>query len=126
MTLVSYHVEAIHFCYMVILQNELNETISLWNSHCIRPVKNAECPGGRADVLYFLSGDDETSDCSFPVTLNDFILGQLQCIPQTIFGCTDELINLATIALRQEGLSIPQTEGEAKDLYLLLINSFQR
>ena len=30
---ISYHVEAICFCYMVILQNELNETINLWNSH---------------------------------------------------------------------------------------------
>ena len=121
---ISYHVEAIRFCYMGILQNELNETISLWNSHRIRPVRNAECPGGRPDVLYFLSGGDETRDCSFPVTINDFILGQLQCTPQAIFGCTDELINLAIIALRQEGLSIPQTVDEAKHLYLLLINSF--
>ena len=121
---ISYHVEAIRFCYMGILQNELNETISLWNSHRIRPVRNAECPGGRPDVLYFLSGGDETRDCSFPVTINDFILGQLQCTPQKIFGCTDELINLATIVLRQEGLSIPQTVDEAKHLYLLLINSF--
>ena len=121
---ISYHVEAIRFCYMGILQNELNETISLWNSHRIRPVRNAECPGGRPDVLYFLSGGDETRDCSFPVTINNFILGQLQCTPQKIFGCTDELINLATIVLRQEGLSIPQTVDEAKHLYLLLINSF--
>ena len=121
----SYHVEAIRF-YMGILQNELNETISLWNSHRIRPVRNAECPGGRPDVLYFLSGGDETSDCSFPVTINDFILGQLQYTPQAIFGCTDKLINLATIVLRQEDLSIPQAVDEAKHLYLLLINSFQR
>ena len=123
---ISYHVEAIRFCYMGILQNELNETISLWNSHRIRPVRSAECPGGRPDVLYFLSGGDETSDCSFPVTINDFILGQLQCTPQAIFGCTDELMNLATIVLRQESLSIPQTVDEAKHLYLLLINSFKR
>ena len=123
---ISYHVEAIRFCYMGILQNELNETISLWKSRGIRPVRNAECSGGRPDVLYFLSGGDETSDCSFPVTINDFILGQLQCTLQAIFGCTDELTNLATIVLRQEGLSIPQTVDEAKHLYLLLINSFQR
>ena len=50
---ISYHVEAIRFCYMSILQNELNETISLWNSHRIRPVRNAECPEVRPDVFYF-------------------------------------------------------------------------
>ena len=111
---------------MSILQNELNETISLWNSHHIRPVRNAECHVGQPDVLYFLSGGDETTDCSLPVTINGLFLGQLQCTLQAIFCCTDELINLATIVLRQEGLSIPQTVDEANHLHLLLINSFQR
>ena len=121
---ISYHVEANCFCYMAILQNEFNETISLWNSNHIRPVRNAECPGGLPNVLYFLSGGDETSDCSFPVTINDYILGQLRCTLQAIFACTDKLINLATIVLRQEGLNIPQTVDEVKHFYLLLINIF--
>ena len=110
---ISYHVQAIRFCYNGIIQNELNETISLWNSHRIKPVRNAECPGYRPDVLYFLSRGDRTSDCSFPVTINDFILGQLQCTSQVILACTDELINLATIVLKQECLNISQTVDEA-------------
>ena len=109
---------------MGILQNELNQTISLWNSHCISPVRNAECPGGRPVVLHLLSVGDETSDYSFPVTINSFILGQLQCTPQAIFGCTDKRINQTTIVLRQEDLVIPQTVDKAKCLYSLLVNSF--
>ena len=79
---ISYHVEAICFFYMGILQNELNESISLWNSHLIGPIGNAECLAGRPDVLNFLSGGDETSDCSFLITADNLILGQVQRSPQ--------------------------------------------
>ena len=48
---ISYLVEAIRFCYMGILQNELNETISLWNSHRIRP-RSFPCPFFKIEKKY--------------------------------------------------------------------------
>ena len=42
---IPYHLETVRFSFMGILQNELDETINLWNNRRIRSARNAECPG---------------------------------------------------------------------------------
>ena len=37
----DYHIEIARFCFLKVLQNELDETKSLWNSHRIRHVHNS-------------------------------------------------------------------------------------
>ena len=51
---INYHVEIMRFCFMFIIQQELDEMKSLWNTHYIREVRNSECPPGRPNVLYFM------------------------------------------------------------------------
>ena len=51
-TSLTYHVEFLQFCFIGILQEELDETRRLWNNHFKRKSRNAECPGGRPDVLF--------------------------------------------------------------------------
>ena len=48
----AYHVECIRFCYMRLLQRELEEVSSMWNNHRMRAVRNCECPAGRPAVIY--------------------------------------------------------------------------
>ena len=110
---------------MGILQNELDETVNLWNNHRIRSVRNAECPGGRPYALYYLPGEDGNSDCSFPVSLNDLIIAQLHCRQASILGCSDDMVKFGPILLKQESLSIPKTVDEAKRPFLLIINSLK-
>ena len=81
-------------------------------------------PWRRPYALYYLSGEDETSDCSFPVPLNDLIIAQLHCRQASILGCSDDIVKLGLILLKQENLSIPKTVDEAKSLFLWIINSF--
>ena len=88
---IPYHLEAVSVSFMGILQNELDETVNLWNNHRIRSVRNAECPGGRPHALYYLPGKDGTSDCSFPVSLNNLIIAQLHCRQPSILGCLDDI-----------------------------------
>jgi hypothetical protein len=47
------HQECLRFCYMDVLQNELNRVATQWNTHRIRPSNNSESPSGRPDVNYF-------------------------------------------------------------------------
>ena len=46
----EYQCECLRFCFMGLIQQELDETLRLWNSHYIRKVRNATCPSGRPDV----------------------------------------------------------------------------
>ena len=41
------------FCFAGILQSEPENIKEMWNNHRSRNSTNAECPGGRPDVLYF-------------------------------------------------------------------------
>ena len=49
------HLQCLRFCFMPILQAEMDETKRLWNTHRIRKVRNSECPAGRPDALFFCS-----------------------------------------------------------------------
>ena len=40
------------FAFLPVLMRELEEFVSLWNSHHIRPTRLAACPSGRPDDMY--------------------------------------------------------------------------
>ena len=46
------HVECIRFCYMKLLQHELNQIMLEWNTHHIRSNPLARSPSGKPDVMY--------------------------------------------------------------------------
>ena len=50
------HTCCLQFCFMALIQEELDKVASEWNRHRIRPSRMAECPPGVPDELYFLSG----------------------------------------------------------------------
>ena len=58
--------------------------------------------------MYYLPGEDGTSDRSFPVSLNDLITVQLHCRQASILACSDDMVKLGIILLKQENLSIPK------------------
>ena len=45
---------AAQFCFMSVLQKELDKVRQHWNTHCICPVHESECPLGRPDTIFFL------------------------------------------------------------------------
>ena len=53
-TSLTYHVELLRFCFLRILQEELDDTRSLWNNNFIRKSRNPECSGGLPDVLFYI------------------------------------------------------------------------
>ena len=75
--------------------------VQLWNNHYIRSVRNSECPSGRPEILYFLPAQNEAQDCAFPVEANDVVLAMSCCVQPSIFGCSNDMINLAAVLLKQ-------------------------
>jgi len=46
--------ECLRFCFMALLQRDLDSVRRQWNTHRIRPSAGAVCPAGVPDELYFL------------------------------------------------------------------------
>lgn len=65
-TSIDCDVECVRYCFMDLLQHQLDIFKQNWNTHRIRPTSTALCPGGIPDELYFLPNDD-VEDCSIPV-----------------------------------------------------------
>lgn len=56
----------LRYCFMEILQKELNFVASSWNEHLIRASNMSECPSGIPDELFFLPENSGTCFvCSF-------------------------------------------------------------
>ena len=47
------HMFCLQYCFMDLIQKDLDEVAQLWNSHIIRPSRMAECPSGIPDEMYF-------------------------------------------------------------------------
>jgi hypothetical protein len=46
--------ECLRFCFMALIQKDLDEVRRQWNTHRIRPSAGSRCPAGIPDELYYL------------------------------------------------------------------------
>ena len=74
--------------------------------------------------MYFLPAQNEAQDCAFPVEANDVVLAMSCCVQPSVFGCSNDMINLAAVLLKQTNLDFPKTVDEARNLFVMIINSF--
>ena len=65
------HLQCLRFCFFGVLQHELDEIKSLWNSHRIRHIRNSNSPGGCPDVLYFTPEGSGVTEGRFPLDSHD-------------------------------------------------------
>ena len=122
----SYHVECIRFCFLGILQSELDEVNILWNTHRIREVRNSECPGGRPDVLYFSPTLTNGRDCSYNLSSSDAQSVAAFAQEQSLFGCSQEMVQLCNIIMQENGYTVPTDPRSAKVLFCNLIYEIDR
>lgn len=50
----STETDCLRFCFMSVIQKDLNCVRQQWNTHRIRPSRGARCPAGVPDELYYL------------------------------------------------------------------------
>ena len=120
------HVECLRFCYMHILQDELQRAARLWNLHRIRPSTNPESPPGRPDMLYFLPEITSTEDYITRVDMEDVEIADEMCCPQDPPSpCSPAFKDLADLIMEDKGLHMPKNPEEAKSLYLELLSDIK-
>lgn len=115
------HVESLKFCFMPLLRNELQNFAEQWNLHRIRPSTNAESPGGRPDILYFVPEINGARNLITPIALDDIeIAEQRTCYRPPETGCAEEFCELAAVIMEERHLEMPKTGEEAVILYSIL------
>ena len=118
--------QCITFCFLPILQRELNDTVVLWNNHYIRATKNGECIPGRPAVLYYTPTTSGGRACKLSVSSAGVTAAYSLCEKLPYLGCSDECLQLATLIMRDSNLSMPVTAQEGKELFENVINEIEQ
>ncbi|XP_029975096.1 uncharacterized protein LOC115408457 [Salarias fasciatus] len=115
----------IQFCFMGIIQDELDETIRVWDSHVIRPSRNDRVPSGRPRVMYMFPELYSTEDCISLVDSADVQLCRSESTFRPSVPCDADIYNLCNILMVESQLHLPADAYEALDLYLELRNQIR-
>ncbi|KAJ0061864.1 hypothetical protein NL108_013395, partial [Boleophthalmus pectinirostris] len=46
------HISLLRYCFLGVLQKELDTYRQHWNTHTIRPVHQSRCPSGKPEAMY--------------------------------------------------------------------------
>lgn len=117
------HRECLKFCFMDLIQSELHRVVLEWNVHRIRPSTNLESPSGKPNILYFLPELTDAQDYCTLIDMDDIDIAEYMCAarPQAK-GCCPAFKGLAEMIMEDEGLDMPTTVDEARQLYLVLLD----
>ena len=101
----------------------MHKVAQYWNTHRIRPSLNAETPADRPDVVYFVPQLNNTRDYLIEVAVDETDIAEELCTEQvSVRGCSTHFNDLAIMIMEDEGLQMPHTANEAKDLYITLLS----
>ena len=116
-------VECLRFCFMSLIQKQLDKVAKHWNLHQIRPSHNRESPPGKPDVLYFLPERLSTRDFSTEVDVDDLdIAEENYAVARPVKGCNDSFAELAEMIMEDNNWQMSHNHGDARALYIDLIN----
>ena len=112
---ILYHQEFLRFCFIALLQVELDETKNLWNSHYIRKSRNAESPPGRPIVfLYFTLHLSNGEDYKNPISDLDLNIAKEKSEEPFTFRCRHDTADFAFLVMNeQHQINMPKNANEA-------------
>ncbi|XP_076842081.1 uncharacterized protein LOC143486114 [Brachyhypopomus gauderio] len=108
------------FCFLGLIQDELDLVKDTWNSHLIRPSRNDLVPHGRPHVMYTLPELYGTEDYLCHVPEIECTTCEDQCTHRCDVPCDKDVFTICTHVMAQHHLSVPADVYGALDLYLSL------
>ena len=115
------HCECLKFCFMGIIQTELDNVVKEWNTYTISAKRNAEGPKGKPDVMYFNPEFYHTDSYGTIADLEEieackeiYGIGR----PESRLPCTAEFVQIVHEIMPDA--SVPKYEQEALDLFVRL------
>ena len=107
------------FCFMDILQDDIDRCARKWNDHRMRPTANSECPHGKPNILYLLPQENGTHDFKSFVPEEDITWAE--SLSKEVNSKTgDDDDTFFENILHRNGFTLPTNWEEAVKLYLHL------
>ena len=119
------HLEVLRFCFMPIIQGDLDKFIQVWNLHRIRRQSNSDVQNGIPDVLYQQSEVFHSYDHSLPLPCSVETKTRIEneyAKAKPKFGCKDELLPILEYVsgLPSDHIPRPKTVDFATYLFCAL------
>lgn len=112
--------ECLRFCFMGVIQKDLDEVRRQWNTHRIRPSAGSRCPSGIPDELYYLP-EPPAVDCML-LNVNPLPDEVLDHLIEPRF-CEDiDCLNYFLYLCNFHNYSIPVDVNSACALYFKLVH----
>ncbi|XP_069108919.1 uncharacterized protein [Argopecten irradians] len=102
------------------MQNELDRTVAVWNSHHIRPSRNDQVPHGRPNSMYYTPNLWGSSDKLCQVADEDINLCTEEVTFRTAIPCDEDVYRLCIEIMRKGHIDPVDEVVSARSLYLHL------
>ncbi|XP_065917342.1 uncharacterized protein [Dysidea avara] len=110
----EYHIDCLRYCFMDLIQAELDYVAHEWNIHRIRPSNHN--PGGIPDKLYFFPEDEGTRSYRHTVSSDDVESAREWSVTKPC-SVPKEFTDLAEHVMSEDNISKPTNADEAIVLY---------
>uniref|UniRef100_A0A3B1K095 Zmp:0000000984 n=1 Tax=Astyanax mexicanus TaxID=7994 RepID=A0A3B1K095_ASTMX len=112
--------QLILFTCLNIIEEELQQLVHLWNTHNIRPSRNAVAPHGRPFIMYTLPQLFGARDYLKRVSQQAVDVCREECQERGPYPCDETVFALSSHLMEEHHLHPPTTPAEATELYLFL------
>ncbi|XP_046579233.1 uncharacterized protein LOC124286835 [Haliotis rubra] len=110
----------IQFCFMDLIQSELDEVVKLWNTHRIRSSKHLQAPGGKPVVMYSCADLYDAHDYLREVSDQEVDLCVQQSRPKGPFCCDETVFEICQLLMEEHGRQNPTCMENGILLYQFL------
>ncbi|KAI4829487.1 hypothetical protein KUCAC02_023527 [Chaenocephalus aceratus] len=113
-------ISLIQFCYLNLVQDELDEEVNTCSSHTIRPRSADDTASGRPVITYSFPEWPSAEDRLKAVAMEEVNLCLEACSPKGQLPCHDTVFELWCRLMAGNGWDDPADPFAAADLYILL------
>ncbi|KAF3833149.1 hypothetical protein F7725_026814, partial [Dissostichus mawsoni] len=107
------------FCFLQIIQEELNEVVLTWNNHRVRQVHNSRSPHGRPSILHAVPHLYGGRDCLHHVDLEKVQVCLDECVFKD-FPCDEDVFHICVDLMSEYNLKLTNDVFETVNLYIAL------
>ena len=121
-------IQILRFCFISVVQNQLDTFRKMWNIHNIRAQRGINAQTGIPYVLYYIPEVTGTVDQAvvlpYDLELIEDIKNEFSVdIPK--FGCNEDFVQLVELltGYNRDDITLPQTVHQSRELFIALKNS---
>ncbi|XP_035990558.1 uncharacterized protein LOC118562959 [Fundulus heteroclitus] len=110
----------VQFCFLNLVQRDVNEVVRTWNTHYIRPRPGQEVAGGRPILMYTVPQEYDAEDCLKTVDMEEVAVCKEECTPKSQFPCDETVFELCLLLMQENEWEAPTDAYNAAELYTSL------